>query len=69
MENDTRKRFMDIMASERQKQAQAFGNAGSLNNLMSRAVSAMSAREPESRRVMTEDLGFLSAEEVAAGGV
>lgn len=54
-----------MLASERKKPK--FGNAGSLNNLLSRAMSAMSARDPTSRKVTIEDLG-LSAKETAAGG-
>jgi len=65
MSHDTRKRFIEMLASERKKPQ--FGNAGSLNNLISRAVSAMSARDPKLRRLTIEDLG-LSAKEAAAGG-
>jgi hypothetical protein len=65
MTYDTRKRFIDMLASERKKPK--FGNAGSLNNLLSRAMSAMSARDPTTRKVTIGDLG-LSAKEAAAGG-
>jgi hypothetical protein len=62
---DARKRFIDMLASERKRPK--FGNARSLNNLLSRAMSAMSARDPTSRKVTIEDLG-LSAKEAGAGG-
>jgi len=65
MTYDTRTRFIEMLASERKKPK--FGNAGSLNNLLSRAMSSMSARDPTSRKVTIDDLG-LSAKEAAAGG-
>ena len=65
MAYETRKRFIDMLASERKKPK--FGNAGSLNNLLSRAMSTMSTRDPTSRKIMKEDLG-LSPKEAAAGG-
>ena len=65
MECDTRKKFVQMLASERKKPK--FGNAGSLNNLFSRAVTTMSARDPTTRVVTIEDLGQ-DAKEAGAGG-
>ena len=61
---ETQKRFIDMLAYERHKSS--FMNALSLQNLLSRVMSAMSARDPTSRKVAIEDL-VLTAKEEAAG--
>ena len=65
MDKDVRQRAIELLVEERKKPQ--FGNAGNVDNLLSRASLAMSSRDKHTRTICIDDLG-VSARDAGCGG-
>jgi len=60
-----RQRAIELLVEERKKPS--FGNAGNVDNLLNRAILAMSSRDKYTRTICIDDLG-VSARDAGSGG-